>query len=224
MDKKFLAILGVIIIAFAGYLFVTKRSSTENSANGTIATTSNHRVGAGNKKVTLLEYGDFQCPACAGYYPINKQIKEKYGYDITFEFKHFPIDSIHPNARAGHRAAEAASNQGKFFEMHDLLYENQQSWSPSTNIKAIFDSYATQLGLDIAKYNADFPTELTNEIINSDITEGKSKGVSATPTFFLNGVKLNNDELRSLDQFSSLIDTEIARLAAPDAASETTGL
>lgn len=223
MDKKFLIILSIILVAFIGYIFVAQRDSSQESSSTTSgATASNHKKGAGNKKVTLTEYADFQCPACGGYYPIIKQIKEKYGDDIAFEFKHFPIDSIHPNARAAHRAAEAASNQDKFFEMHDLLFENQQSWSSSTNARPLFESYATQLGLDIARYNTDFSTELTNEIINADINEGKSKDVSATPTFFLNGVKLDSGELRSVDQFSSVIDAEIARLAAPAAAAETT--
>lgn len=223
MDKKFLAIVSVLILAFVGYLIVSKRDSTNtNNTNGATTSVSNHSVGAGNKKVTLVEYGDFECPACGGYYPLLKQVKEKYGDDITFQFKNFPIDSIHPSARAAHRAAEAASSQDKFFEMHDLLYENQQTWRASTNARPIFESYATQLGLDMTRFATDFSAEATNEIINADITEGKDKGVNATPTFFLNGVKLNNDDLRSVDQFSAIIDAEIAKSTAPAATVETT--
>lgn len=222
MDKKFLVILGVIVLGFVGFIVFNKKDSGNNTPGTSTASVSNNSVGAGNKKVTIIEYADFQCPACGQYYLLVKQIKEKYGDDITFTFRNFPLDSIHPNARAGHRAAESAGNQGKFFEMHNLIYENQQSWSTSTNVKTIFDTYAKQLNLDMDKFNSDFISEDTNATINADIDEGKSKGVNSTPTFFMNGTKLNNDDIRSVDLFSSLIDAEIAKSTASQAPADST--
>lgn len=210
MDKRFLAILAVIVVGFLGFFIIGKQKDSTNNSNTNVAAT-NHSVGQGTKKVVLVEYGDFQCPACGGFYPLIKQVKEKYGDQITFTFKNFPIDSIHPNARAAHRAAEAASNQGKFFEMHDLLYENQQSWVNSNNVKSIFEGYATKLSLDIDKFKADYLSENTNEVINADINEGKDKGVSGTPSFFLNGTQLDNNTIRTVDQLSALIDAEIKK-------------
>ena len=210
MDKRFLAILAVIVIGFLGF-FIIGRQKDNSSTNNSSVSATNHSVGAGTKKVTLVEYGDFQCPACGGFYPLIKQVKEKYGDQITFTFKNFPIDTIHPNARAAHRAAEAASNQGKFFEMHNELYENQQSWVNSNNVKSIFEGYASKLSLDMDKFKADYISESTNEVINADINEGKDKGVTGTPTFYLNGTQLDNNTIRTVDQLSALIDAEIAK-------------
>lgn len=90
------------------------------------------RTGA-DAKVTLLEYGDFQCPACGSFYPLLKQLEAEYGERVRVIFRHFPLTNSHPNAFAGARAAEAAGAQGKFFEMHDLLYERQDAWTKNPN-------------------------------------------------------------------------------------------
>jgi protein-disulfide isomerase len=211
MDKRFIVALLIIVGVFVGYVFTTKKSSQSTSPT-LVGVLTEHKKGAGNKKVSLVEYGDFQCPVCAQYYPILKQIKEKYGDDITFQYRHFPLDSIHPNARAAHRASEAASNQGKFFEMHDLLYETQSSWSTSNNSKAIYEGYANQLGLDLAMFQADYSKEDTNSIINADAEEGKKLGVTGTPGFMINGRLLNDNERRSFDDLVKTIDAEIAKL------------
>ena len=213
MDKRFVVALLVILGLFVGFFYVTKKDSSDSNSSSTGQVTS-HKVGAGNKKVTLVEYGDFQCPVCADFEPIIQEVKKKYGDDITFQFSHFPLDTIHPNARAAHRASEAAGNQGKFFEMHDVLYANQQSWSASSNARAIFESYATQLGLDLAKFKADYIDEKTNDIINADYAAGSKLGVEGTPTFFLNGRKLQDNERSSLDQLTTAIDAEIAKVSA----------
>lgn len=213
MDKRFIVALLIILGLFVGYFYVTKSDSPTGDSNVTASTTS-HTKGAGNKKVTLVEYGDFQCPVCAQYEPIVEEIIKKYGDDITFQFSHFPIDSIHPNARGAHRAAEAAGSQGKFFEMHDILYANQQSWSSSSNGKAIFESYATQLGLDMVKFQTDYSDETVNNIINADLEAGKALGVTGTPGFVLNGRLLEDNERRGIVEFFKAIDDEIARVSA----------
>jgi protein-disulfide isomerase len=213
MDKRFAIALLIILGLFVGYFYVVKSDSTDSTA-ATSAQPTNHTEGAGNKKVTLLEYGDFQCPVCADYYQIVEEIQRKYGDDITFQYRHFPLDSIHPNARGAHRAAEAAGNQGKFFEMYDVLLANQASWASSSNSKAIFESYATELKLDLARFQTDYAAEITNSIINADLDAGKAVGVSGTPTFFLNGRLMEDDERRSLEDMTKAIDAEIEKVSA----------
>ena len=120
------------------------------------------------------------------------------------------MDSIHPNARAAHRAGEAASNQGKFWEMHDLLYENQQSWTNLSNVTSVFEGYAQQLELNMEQYKADVAKASTNDIINADITEGQKLKVTSTPTFFINGVRIEENP-RDVAGFAKLIDKAIAK-------------
>ncbi len=201
MNKRFLIIFAIIIVGFLGLVMLGKKNdkSTDNSA----AQTSSHTQGTG--AVTFVEFGDFQCPACGSYYPLVKAVKEKYGDQITFQFKHFPIVSIHPNAMSAHRAAEAAGMQGKFFEMHDMLYERQQAWTSGTGVSSIFEGYAAELGLDMEKYKQDVVSSVIQGIINADIKEGQALPVSATPTFVIDGKKIENSP-RDVDGFSALID------------------
>jgi len=213
MDKRFIVILGVILAVFIGYVYTVKKDDKTTSTT-TTASVSDHSRGAGNKKVTLTEYGDFQCPVCAQYHTVINQIEAKYGDDITFTYRHFPLDSIHPNARAAHRTAEAASKQGKFFEMYDLLYTNQSSWSTSPNAALIFESYATKLNLNLETFKKDFISEAVNDTINADANEGKKLGVTGTPGFYLNGRALQDNERRSYDELVKAIDAEIAKITA----------
>jgi protein-disulfide isomerase len=211
VDKKFIGILLVIVLAFAGYFFVAKKDESSTTNTNSSAKVSNHAYGAGSGGVTIVEYADFECPACGSFYPLVEEVRKKYGDQITYVFKNFPLDTIHLNARAAHRAAEAAHNQGKHLEMYNLLYENQSTWKDSRQIKETMDSYAQSLGLDLTRFSSEFASEATNELINADITEGKSLGVNATPTFFINGEQVSNDDLRSIEQFSKVIDDLIAK-------------
>lgn len=210
MNKQFVAVIAVVIIGLFGVFALTKKSneqSTSNSSNGT--SVSEHKKGAGTKNVTLIEYGDFQCPACKSYYPIVKQIAAAYGDEITIQFRHFPLTQIHPSAFAASRAAEAAGKQNKFFEMHDLLYENQDSWTSIPNASAVFETYAQQLGLNMDQYKADVASGQTAEVINADIKAGQAIGANSTPTFVLNGKKIDNP--KTFEEFKTAIDAEIAK-------------
>lgn len=211
MDKRFLVVLAVIVVAIGG-LFVFTRDKAQ-APGSSDSQSSNHTLGNNAKQVELLEFGDFQCPACAAFHAIVKQVVSKYSNDILYTFKHFPLESIHPNARAAARAAEAAGLQGKFFEMHDLLYENQDTWSGSSQPLPIFKSFASTIGLDLNKFEADFASETVNSTINADSAEGKAKNIDGTPTYFLNGEKLNNNEISNVDAFSAKIEAAIK--AAP---------
>ena len=206
MDKRFLAVLIIIILALGG-LFIYTRS--QNDSVDTTAGISNHVRYPDASGVTLMVYGDFQCSACKPFYYLEKQVFENFPGQITFIFRHFPLDSIHPNARAASRAAEAASLQGQFFEMHDMLYENQDSWSNANQSQAIFESYASALGLDLAKFKTDFASEAVNDTINADKQEGERQGVEGTPAYFLNGEKLDNSDINTVEAFSAKIEAAL---------------
>lgn len=214
MNSRFSIILIAIVIAFVGVIFVTKKDAgAPTNSDGSAIEPTSHTRGENKKNVTLTEFGDFQCPACAGYYPIVEEVVEKYKDDISFEFVHFPLVNIHPNAMLAHRSAEAAGNQGKFWEMYNLLYQNQQSWSSLSSAQAdtAFRSFAEGLELDMTKFDADQKSEATNGIINSDIAKGKEQGVSGTPTFFIDGKKIENPA--DAEGFGKLIEDAIAAKA-----------
>jgi protein-disulfide isomerase len=166
VNKQFIGVLIVVVTAVFGAFWFSQNKST-TTTNGTVQAT-NHTQGAGSKGVTLIEYGDFQCPACGFHYPMLKQVKAKYGDQIKFQFRHFPLQQLHPNAMAAHRAAEAAHLQGKFWEMHDILYERQNSWTRSTTASKVFESYAEELGLDLVKFRQDAASELVSGTINAE--------------------------------------------------------
>jgi protein-disulfide isomerase len=160
----------------------------------------------GNKesKVVLIEYSDFQCPACAFYHPIVQSILKEFGDRIQFVYRHFPLKSLHANAQRAAFAAEAAGKQGKFWEMQSLLFERQGDWKESNDIKTIFESYASSLSLDIEKFRSDFSSDAVEEKVDRDAESAIALDVNSTPTFFLNGQKIKSplgyDQLRSLIQ------------------------
>ncbi len=205
MDKKFLIVLGVAILALGG-IFAYSSSKSKTPTVTSTASVTNHSTGKLDSKVELLEYADFQCPACGQFFPLVSAVKEKYKDTVKFTFRHFPLDSIHKNARAASRAAEAAGQQGKFFGMHDLLYQNQQAWSDTSDPLTIFSGYAQQLGLDVAAFKVYYAGEQANSSINADLQEGQKKGVNGTPTFFIAGKQVDNADLSTLDKFSAQID------------------
>ncbi len=208
MDKRFAAILVACIAILGIVFFVTQDKSSAPANNSSSAKLSNHTLGNNKKNVSLVEYGDFQCPACASYHPIIKQLIEKYKEDIVFQFRNFPLSQIHQNARAASRAAEAAAKQNKYWEMHDKLYEQQQEWESSTAIVSILEGYAKELTLNIDQFKTDYASTEVNDIINADYAEGQKLGVQGTPTFFLQGKKIE-DTPRDLDSFGKLIESEI---------------
>lgn len=212
MSKRFLIILAVLVLGFVGFVvFQGKKDNGSTGGNGSSnAQASEHKKGAGNKGVVLVEYGDFQCPSCGAYFPVLQEVKEKYGDDITFQFRNFPLTQIHQNAMAAHRAAEAASKQDKFWEMHDLLYTRQNSWNSSQNVAQIMEDYASELGLNVEQFKTDYQSAEVNAVINADIAVGNDLKVSGTPTFFINGEKVETPD-RTLESFSKVIDDAIAK-------------
>lgn len=215
MSSRFAVILAVIVIVFGGiFVFNKNKSDPSNpsSSKDSASLISNHTEGTANTGVTLVEYGDFQCPACTSYYPIVKQVVETYKDKVSFQFVNFPLYQIHQNAMIAHRAAEAANKQGKFWEMHDLLYTNHDTWANASNASTYFDGYANQLGLNIDQFKKDSASSAVNDIINADLTKGRKAGVDSTPTFFLNGKKIEKNP-QNLDEFKKLIEDAIASKA-----------
>lgn len=195
----------VCVAAIVGFLIFGKDGSKKDFGSTQL---TNHTTGSDKSGVTFVEYADFQCPACSRFFPVVRQVKEKYKDRVTFQFRHFPLVEIHQNALLSARAAEAASMQGKFWEMHDLLFQNQQSWSEVTDPTPEFEKYAKQLGLDVEKFKTDLKSEAVNKAIQADRNDAKSQGFQGTPTFILNGQKLE-DAQDSLEYFSQKIDEAI---------------
>jgi protein-disulfide isomerase len=208
MDRRFLIVLAILILGLGGLLVFTRNKATAPGSSDT-ASASNHVRDIGANGVELLIYGDFQCSVCKPFYYVEKQVLDKYPGQIRLTFRNFPLDSIHPNARAAARAAEAAGLQDMFFEMHDMLYENQDNWSALSSPQSTFEEYATNLGLDIAKFKTDLVSEAVNDTINADRKDGEDRGVEGTPTYFLNGEKLNNSDIGTVETFSAKIESAL---------------
>ncbi len=194
-------VFGAICLLTLGGLVALSRdkkvdvSSVDVNIVNTTGPNADHVFGKVDSKVVLVEYGDFQCPSCGGAYPQLKTLKSEYKDRIAFVFRHFPLTTIHPNAFAASSAAEAASKQGKFWEMHDKLYETQSTWENISPEKRgdVFISFAQELGLNVDTFKNDLSSESVSAKINYDRALGGKAGVNATPTLFLNGKKLSND-------------------------------
>jgi protein-disulfide isomerase len=215
VSKGFLAVIAAVILIFIGiFAFSGHKSGSNNksSSDGSGGQPTSHVEGSGKSGVTLVEYGDYQCPYCEQYYPIVKQVAAKYNDQIKFQFRNFPLTSIHQNAFAGARAAEAAALQGKFWQMHDLLYDNQSQWSESGNPQQFFQQYAQQLGLDITQFNKDYSSNKVNDAINADMAVGNKLNIQGTPTFFLNGkqIQVNANVNSFSEQIQKAIDQKKA--------------
>jgi len=208
MNNKYLIAFGVAALIIIGTWFSgigsnPKLVSEVPEAPKTTFVIPPHIKGNTESTVKIVEYSDLQCPACGVYYPVMKQLIEEFGDSISFEYRHFPLKSIHPNAEPAALATEAAGLQGKFWEMHDILFENQKDWSNKTG-KDIFSGYAQEIGLDILKFESDmeFNKDIKNKV-ESDYQRGLARKVNSTPSFFLNGVKMQNP--RSYAEFRSVI-------------------
>jgi protein-disulfide isomerase len=153
-----------------------------------------HIQGPGDAAVTLLEYGDYECPFCGAAYPILKEVQSRMGDRLRFVFRNFPITTSHPHAERAAEAAEAAASQGKFWEMHDLLYENQKRLDDTD-----LHGYAQQLGLDVGAFDQDLAGHALAERVREDFMSGVRSGVNGTPTFYINGLRHDGGyELESL--------------------------
>jgi protein-disulfide isomerase len=212
--KPLALIVGAIAIAAGIAVYLSRDASSTGTENtgaiaspAPVAATGGGRIrGSADAKVTVVEYGDFQCPTCAQYHPILTELLKRYDGQLKLEFHHFPLIQIHPNAMAAAIAAEAAGDQGKFWEMHDLLFEHQNEWSSNPNAQTMFLQYALQLGLDSNRFMQSTKDPAARDRVLADVTKG-SAIVQGTPTFVVNGELITN--LPNLQQFSELIERRL---------------
>ncbi len=203
-------ILAGIVIIVAGMAWIGNAQDSANAPQKleVAVNDSDWFEGGKDASVVLVEYSDFQCPACGAYFPVMKGLKEAYGDTLKIVYRNYPLASIHPNAQLAAQASEAAGIQGKFFVMHDLLFGNQQTWSAETDPTNTFIGYATSLGLDVEKFKTDLTSDETLSSVKDDIRSGDKSNVNSTPTFFLNGVQIEKNP-QGLDPFKTLIDAAL---------------
>ncbi len=217
-------IVGFIVLVTAGVIIAGAYSSGSPSTSSAtpgnpnfVATTApaitsaDWTTGDPHATVSFIEYGDYECPACGEYAPIVKQLIQNYGSKVLFVFRNFPLTTIHPNAQISAQAAEAAGLQGKFWEMHDLLYQDQANWvsaSPNQVVSQYFDGYAKSLGLDVNKFNQDIGSAQVLDKIQADVAGGNAAAIDHTPTYFINLKQIPNPG--SYSQFQTLLDQALA--------------
>lgn len=204
--------VGALIIASVlGIIFLSGKSektSSVNSGEPRQITAADWVRGDTAAKVVIIEYSDFQCPACGAYYPVLKRLEKKFGSQIGVAYRHFPLAQIHQNSELAALTAEAAGQQGKFWEMHDLLFENQKTWSTNPVVKEIFIGYAKQLQLNENQFANDLGAKDLREKVSSSYKEGVSLGITGTPTFFLNGKRLPAP--RTYEEFEKIISEKLS--------------
>lgn len=144
-----------------------------------------NKIATDSARVTIVEFGDYECPACGLAFPGLKQALAEYPNDVNFVYRHYPLMQ-HPNAQIAGRAAEAAGMQGKYWEMHNILFEKQEEWSKGGDALGAFKGYAGSLGLDVEKFAADMESDYAKNKVSGDLADGLSLGVNSTPSFFIN--------------------------------------
>lgn len=202
------SVLGTFLLLFGVYKLVNQPVPTDFPQTKQLKSTD-HVKWSAEKKNILVEYSDLQCPACKGAHDFFKTIEASgtADFDITqkaiFVYRHFPLYQIHKYAYVAAYAAEAAGKQNKFWEMVDLLFDNQSTWEKSGDPqKEYFLSYAKELGIDVEQFKKDSDSSEIKNRVAADLREAEQMGVDSTPTFFLNGQKV---VVNSYDEFKTLL-------------------
>lgn len=183
--------LGTIILLVGGVFLFSKSGSTVKKVSNDLLIGKDSYQTDPKAQVTLVEFGDYECPACATYNPLVKQLLADLPGQVNFVFRNFPL-SQHANANISSYAAESAGLQGKFWEMHDKLYDSQNDWAQSSDAKSIFLGYAKDLGLNVAKFTEDLDSQKIKDKVSKDEADGNLLNINATPTFYVNGVKVES--------------------------------
>ncbi len=203
-------LLAIVVVVGIVVYEVSKSSQapTDAARSSAVVRADSHRLStAADDKVTLVEFLDFECEACRAAFPFVEALRETYDGQVTFVARYFPIDS-HVNARNAAHAVEAAAMQGKFEDMYKRMYETQAEWGESQDSQAaLFRSFAEDLDLDMAKFDADVKSPEVAERVQKDVDDGLALGVSGTPTFFLNGKML---QPQTTEDFTDAIDAALA--------------
>lgn len=201
-------VIGIVVVVLVGGSVAYSQYVATTSNEG--VEVSDHIKGNPDAEVTLVEYSDFECPSCAQFYPYVQEVVDSYGDQIRFEYKHFPVINQTPGALM---AVEAAGQQGAFFAYHDLMFENQSEWRGSTNPNSFFTQYAEEVGLDVDLWNTHRNASLLQDKIEADFADGRAMGVTGTPTFFLNGERMN---IRTFADFTAQIEDALGVITEED--------
>lgn len=209
------AVVGIAVLGSIIWLSVSGSQKKEEVANSlTTVVADDYVKGPANAPVTLIEYIDFECEACGAYFPLVKQLEQDFPNDLRVVRRYFPLPG-HRNGLPAALAVEAASRQGKYEEMHDLLFTKQGEWGEkSAPNPAMFEAYAEGLGIDMEKFKQDVTSQEVAARVQRDVESGKKLGNNGTPTFFLNGEKIQNPQ--GYEPFKALVQAKI------DAAKEMT--
>lgn len=213
--KRYLPIIiisaALLAAVAAGYfLFKTEEPRTVATPSPTLGLPAPAAPTQKRDVVTVEEFGDYQCPPCGAIHPDLKKIKAEYGERIKFIFYQFPIPQIHKNAKPAAMAAVAAGQQGKFWEMHNMLYDNQTAWSETDDLRPIVINFARQIGLDVNRFTRDLDSIEVETKVVRDLERAKAMGVNSTPTIFVDGQMLKNESL-SLEYIRQEIDSRLSR-------------
>lgn len=223
MSKESKILVGVLVAIVAGMVgLFALMNSGEAPAGPTgdkkVIRDNTHKTGSGS--IQLVEFGDFQCPACGAAYPNIEQLRKDYEGKITFYFRNFPLTQLHKNANAAANAAEAAADQGKFWEMYNKLYQNQSAWSNLADPHDTFVGYAKDLGLDTGKFSSAINSKQFQSLIDQDMADGTALQVNATPTFYFNGEKYEGKS--SYDELKAKVDALLSGSPAASASPAAT--
>ena len=229
-----LVIIGIVLVlvVVGGWWLYQSSGSKSNSSNTNRAANSPssqannkpvtssiagaqppHFKGGQNAPVVIEEFADFQCGTCATMHPLMNEINSIYGSRIKFIFRHYPLVQIHKNAYDAAVSAEAAGLQGKFWEMQNLIFQNQRNWSNVADVKPVFEGYAQTIGLDVEKFKSDIAGLNAKQRVNADLERGRSLSISSTPTIIINGQPVPPEQMK-IDVFKQLIDAELAKTSS----------
>ena len=207
VSKEGKILFGILVVVVGGMiaLFVVANSNSTKPVvadPGKLVRADSHKIGTGS--VQVVEFGDFQCPACGRMEPAVEQLIASDSSAMTFYYRNFPLPQ-HKNAVPTALAVESAGAQGKYWEMHNKLYSTQAEWSDLANPSSKFIDYATGLGLDIAKFTTSYTNKEFQSVIDTGVTDGTALNVNATPTFFINGVA--NTSISDYASLKAAVDT-----------------
>jgi len=216
--KLFLGIILATVAIIGGAIFMFSRPTNAPLVDPKLLVAEDSfKTGSPSATVTLVEFGDFQCPACGAYHLVVKQLLEKYKDSVALVFRHFPLP-MHPNAVPASIAVEAAGKQGKFWEMYNKVYESQNDWSAEKDTGNIFAEYALSLKLNVEQFRNDLKDPAIKKKIDRDVADATTLGINSTPSFYLNGERIANPA--SLEDFETLIKAAILKAPKPSVSAE----
>jgi protein-disulfide isomerase len=209
--KPVIVIILAVGVAAGAAVFLSRGSDQPTEASTTPDHVNikegGHIRGPQKAQLTLIEFGDYQCPSCGAYHPVVKEILNRYPQQLKLEFHHFPLIQIHPNSFAAAKAVEAAGEQNHYWEMHDALFEYQAQWADKPDPKPVFEAIANRVGINGAILVQTMDSPAIQARILKDIERGQDVKIEAVPTFFLNGERLHVS--LSIDDFVQTIEAHL---------------